>query len=85
MSYEDYDIDDPRIVNAAKDSGLTAEHANDPVLLRFYMRKLLKRGWGGQLSTEESKYATLVRRAFGKGMSEERIEAFRKRRAEAQR
>jgi len=79
MSYADYDINDPRIVKAAIDSGLAAEHANDPALLRFYMRKLLKSGWSGPRSPEEIKYTSAVRRAFGKGMSKERIEAFRKR------
>lgn len=52
---------------------VAAEYRDDPRVLRFYMRKLLKRGWAGQMTPTESRYAALARRACGKGMTAERI------------
>lgn len=71
-----WDPDDPRLITAAAESGLAAEYAPDPRLLRHYMRKLLKRGWGGCMTSTERRYTTLARRACGRGMSAERVAAF---------
>jgi hypothetical protein len=75
----EYNPDDPRLLKAAKDSGLAAEYRNAPDTLRFYMRKLLIWGWAGQKSPEESKYITLARAAYGKGPSEAQAAAHRRR------
>ncbi len=70
-----YDPDDPRLIQAAEESGLAAEYANDPVLLRFYMVKLLKFGWAGQKTETEHRYTSLARRAMGKGRDPDQIAA----------
>jgi hypothetical protein len=69
----EYDPDDPRLIEAAEKSGLAAEYRDDPRLLRFYMRRLLRYGWAGTMTATEIRYTTLARRAYGKGMSAERI------------
>jgi hypothetical protein len=48
---------------AAIESGLAAEYANDPVLLAFYQRKLLQRNWPGSRTATEKEYCRLVYRA----------------------
>jgi hypothetical protein len=45
---------------AAQESGLAAEFANDPVLLRIYMKKLLQRNWAGSRTQSEKRYCQLV-------------------------
>lgn len=77
------DPDDPRLIQAAEESGLAAEYADDPALLRFYMRRLLTRGWAGQMTATESRYTSMARRACGKGMSEEQLERLRQGRIRA--
>jgi hypothetical protein len=50
---------------AAEETGLAAEYANDPELLRFYMRKLLKKGWAGNRTQTEKHYCSAVYRLKG--------------------
>jgi hypothetical protein len=83
----DYNPDDPRLIQAAHESGLDKEC--DPVLLRFYMVKLFQRNWAGVKTPEEKRYVVLARKALGKGPSEAQIaartrnmETFRQRQAE---
>lgn len=40
---------------------LEEEYANDTILLKFYKRKLLKRGWAGTLSASERDYLKRIR------------------------
>ena len=54
------------MVSAGKESGLWREHESDPTLRTFYMRRLLKRGWGGSRDSMEQRYCALVHRAEGK-------------------
>jgi hypothetical protein len=68
-----YDPNDPILIEAARESGLAAEYANDPILLRFYMRRLLVWRWAGVKSTTEARYVTLARKGLGKGPSEAQI------------
>ena len=51
---------------AAIESGLAQEYKNDPQLLAFYKRKLLRRGWAGTYTPAEGKYVSLVHKAEGK-------------------
>lgn len=74
-----YDINDPILIKAAEDSGLSAEYADDPALLKFYMKQLMTRGWAGILTETERKYTQLVRQAFGTGKSEDQIASFKER------
>lgn len=74
-----YDPDDSQLIQAATESGLAAEYADDPVLLRFYMKKLMQRGWAGTFDPVEKRYTQLVRKALGTGQSEEQLEAMKNR------
>jgi hypothetical protein len=51
---------------AAEESGLAAEYAGDPTLLEFYARRLLRRGWAGNMMPTEARYVALVHKAQGK-------------------
>ena len=62
----DLDPLDPRLVQAAVESGLAEELDDDDVLLSFYTVRLLKWGWAGTKSPAERRYITLARRALGR-------------------
>jgi hypothetical protein len=51
---------------AAEESGLAAEYRDDPALLEFYARRLLRKGWAGQRTPAEARYIGLVHKAEGK-------------------
>jgi hypothetical protein len=51
---------------AAEESGLAEEYANNPELLRFYMRRLLRKGWANQKTSAEARYIAAVHKAQGK-------------------
>jgi hypothetical protein len=67
---------------AAIESGLAQEYANDPALLAFYQRRLLKKGWAGTKTPTENKYVALVNKALGKyqGVGERLAESLQRHR-----
>jgi hypothetical protein len=44
---------------------LEEEYANDPLLLKLYKKKLLKRGWAGKLTAIDREYRSRARRSAG--------------------
>ena len=56
----DYNANDPILIQAAKESGLSYEYQDDPDLLTFLMKRLPRRGWAGIPTATESKYSALV-------------------------
>jgi len=72
-----YDPDDPVLIECAVKSGLA--EICDPTLLRFYMTKLMHRGWAGCFDPVEKRYTQMVRKAKGTGQSEEQLAAMRNR------